>query len=1304
MDFTGERYIPNNENVDQELGIEHLNRYFSVLPFVTGKKVLDAACGVGYGSKILADQATHVTGVDIDEATITYAKEYYQSENIEYLVNDIEKISAEAEVFDVAISFETLEHLSKKKQDNFLHEIKRVLKKNGILIISTPDKKNYSEEFNFHNKFHKNEFHHDEFVRFLQSRYKHVELYYQSFEVCNLLTHNKSHSLKLLHRTSVEVHNGKYMVAVCSDSPWPQINFSSLQIFSGEYGRRTRRILQLQDEVEERNRWAADLNEEITILRNLVNSQQLALALHTAEVAERTATVKSQHAEAEKARDYLTLLKAELEKAKKEHVLSVEAFRQELAQQTAEVAELNATVQRHVAEANKMDKRAIKQLAALDQAKLREEELLVQLSEAKFSAEDTLIQSKSDKLRIENLENIQQQMHQDHSQLTKIHRSAMLKIDDLKEQFNRVNHKMKESESRVVSQQQMLDQQNVQLEKTNKILKKVSKRSEQKTILASNVESLHHLRRKYQDQLYADLFTFKGYRDVLRINKILKAIKVRKAEYNRLFDRLPRRFVESFDSGKYLNANPDVAAAIVKGDFENALEHFVFFGYPEVSQGNRRLYEKSGYFDEAKYLDANHDVRKALEKEDFRSAFEHYLMFGCFEIISGERKGSDADTAFRDRLHIFDPESVYLSQAMALTAPSFIQPTVSIIIPAYNQANYTFACIESIIANTKSTPYEIIVADDSSPDIDAQNIKHLVRNISFVKNEENLGFLLNCNKAAERARGKYIMFLNNDTNVQPGWLSALVELLDSDEKIGMAGSKLVYPDGRLQEAGGIVWDDASGWNFGRLDDPAKPEYNYAKDVDYLSGAAMMVRKELWQKLGGFDVRYVPAYYEDTDLAFEIRNLGYRVVYQPQSVVVHFEGVSHGTDTAYGIKHSQIENKEKFLKKWKPVLEKDHFKNGENVFLARDKSKSKKRLLYIDHYLPHYDQDAGSKATYLYLKALAKSGFQVYFIGDNYWHYPGLPYLKALNDLGVEVLWGDHYAKNWKNWLTENGQWLDIVVLSRPHISAKYIDEVKNKTNAKIIYLGHDLHFLREEREYTINKDENVLKSAHKWKEIELSLMKKADVSWFFSDVEKKVVADIDPQINVQIVPLYVFEEFLEPKTNKNKTKDIVFVGGFGHKPNVDAVLWFVKKILSRIHSALPDLKFYIVGSNPPDEIKSLSSDKIVVTGFVSDQKLTEYLNDCRLMVAPLRFGAGVKGKIIDAMYAGIPVVTTTVGAEGLIDSADAIVVADEAKDFADKVINVYRDSQVCEKLSENSSKYCRKMFSVDRVKDIFHKL
>ena len=269
-------------------------------------------------------------------------------------------------------------------------------------------------------------------------------------------------------------------------------------------------------------------------------------------------------------------------------------------------------------------------------------------------------------------------------------------------------------------------------------------------------------------------------------------------------------------------------------------------------------------------------------------------------------------------------------------------PMVSIVIPCYNQVHYTYACLQSILEFTKDVTYEVIIADDVSTDATAE-LGRYAEGLVICRNETNQGFLRNCNQAAKAARGKYIMFLNNDTKVTEGWLSSLVNLIESDSTIGMVGSKLVYPDGRLQEAGGIIWSDGSGWNYGRLDDPDKAEYNYVKDVDYISGAAILLSTALWKQIGGFDQRFAPAYCEDSDLAFEVRKAGYRVVYQPLSKVIHFEGVSNGTDVnGTGLKRYQVENSEKLKEKWAEEFKKQCVNTGNpNPFRARERSQERK---------------------------------------------------------------------------------------------------------------------------------------------------------------------------------------------------------------------------------------------------------------------------------------------------------------------------------------------------------------------------
>jgi len=666
--------------------------------------------------------------------------------------------------------------------------------------------------------------------------------------------------------------------------------------------------------------------------------------------------------------------------------------------------------------------------------------------------------------------------------------------------------------------------------------------------------------------------------------------------------------------------------------------------------------------------------------------------------------GEEKESGRMEDLKIIDPETFEITPDLLIEVPKFESPKVSILIPQYNQENYTLACIQSIVENTEGVSYEIIVMDDKSPNPSATEIERNLKNVKFVVNGINYGFLKNCNKGAEFAVGEYILFLNNDTNVQPGWLSSLVELIESSDDIGMVGSRLVYPDGRQQEAGGIIWNDASGWNFGRLDDPNKPEYNYVKESDYLTGAAMMIRASLWKEIGGFDERYVPAYFEDSDLAFEVRKHGYRAMYQPKSVVIHFEGISHGTDVGTGTKRYQVINRENFIEKWKDVLERDQFPNGQEVFLARDRSRFKKHLLMIDHYLPHFDQDAGSRTVFGYLQMFTEAGYQVHFIGDNFYNYPGTPYLEALTQMGVEVLYGNWYANHWEDWLKENGQYLDYVFLNRPHISEKYIDVVREKTNATIIYYGHDLHFLRELREYQLSGNEEKLQASEEWKVKELTLMRKADVSFYPSETEVETVHEIDPNINIQSIPAYLFSDFSFCSREVYKTLNIMFVGGFSHYPNVDGVLWFVEEVFPLILEKRPDIHFHIIGSKPPEEIISLDKHpNIHVVGYVTDDELRNYYELSRIAVVPLRFGAGVKGKVVEALYQQIPIVTTSVGAEGLKEAERYMIVADEARQFAIEVLSLYDDEERLQLLSEGGRRYCSKYFSREAAKKALEK-
>ena len=631
-----------------------------------------------------------------------------------------------------------------------------------------------------------------------------------------------------------------------------------------------------------------------------------------------------------------------------------------------------------------------------------------------------------------------------------------------------------------------------------------------------------------------------------------------------------------------------------------------------------------------------------------------------------------------------------------LTFELFDRPQVSIVIPVYNQFEYTYHCLQSIQKNSDNCSYEIILADDCSTD-NTQHIDKVVQGIRIIHNERNLHFLLNCNNAAQQARGEYILFLNNDTQVQENWLSALIELMEQDASIGMVGSKLVYPDGYLQEAGGILWKDASAWNYGNRQNPKDSEFNYVHEADYISGAAIMIRTDLWKKIGGFDTRFVPAYCEDSDLAFEVRRHGYRVVYQPKSVVVHFEGISNGTDLNSGQKKYQIDNQQKFYEKWKEVLEKENFDNGTNVFVARDRSRNKKHVLVIDHYVPQYDKDAGSKTTYMYLKMMVKKGFHVTFLGDNFYQHE--PYTTKLQQMGILVLYGPKYAENIEEWLLQNIQYFDVFYLNRPHITIKYIDLIKEYARGRIIYYGHDLHFMRVKREYELNKDIKTLKEAEKWMEKEFYIMHKTDMNYYPSELERTEINRLDASIPVKAITAYIYDDVRDIEYDVRERNGLLFVGGFGHDPNLDAVIWFLETMYPEIYKRI-SAPFYIVGSNAPTRLTSMNMDGVNVKGYVTEEELQQLYDTCRMVVVPLRYGAGVKGKVVEALYNGTPVVTTPVGAEGIPGIAKAVSIQETEPSMIDAICSLYGSGEELRKMSKSGQDLIKENFSMEAVWNI----
>jgi GT2 family glycosyltransferase/glycosyltransferase involved in cell wall biosynthesis len=719
-----------------------------------------------------------------------------------------------------------------------------------------------------------------------------------------------------------------------------------------------------------------------------------------------------------------------------------------------------------------------------------------------------------------------------------------------------------------------------------------------------------------------------------------------------------------FDSDWYLKTYPDVAAAGV-----NPLVHFV------TSSDNR---DPSPLFDSVWYLKTYPDVAAAGV-----NPLLHFVTSGCVE---GRLPGPLSESRNLPIAPMAFPYQIGPKPLIPKTSRR-----VTILIPVHGQWHWTERCLKALALTEAVDLASVVVIDDASTDDTLANMGRFPW-AEVRQAPKNLGFTRACNFGALGVETEFILFLNNDTEPLPGFLESLIACADSESDVGIVGSKLIYPDGILQEAGSIIWRDGSRHNYGKYQDADEYKYLMPRNVDYCSGASILVRTELFQELNGFDERFAPAYFEDVDLCFAARKLGFHTRYEPRSVVIHHEGGSHGRDVTKGLKAYQVTNKEKFCEKWKKEL-KDHSAPYKIPLRSASRSghKVQRILLFADHLFLTPQNDAGSLRRLEILLICQEMGYEVVFCSAA--DSPLKHSAADLRRIGILTLAGEEELREF---LSEESDFVDLVFLSRARTAFSWL-ELINQLHPEIpvAFDTVDLHHVRELELAQIEISDVDQLRARATKRIELFLLEKTDVTIVVSDQEKKYLESFSPDSRIEVIG--TIHRIEEKVVAFNERKGLLFVGSFLHQPNEDGLRWFFEEVWDHLDSAIRQDGLSIIGKNPPKKLVEEAPDGAKFLGWV--ESTDSYVDAARISLAPLRFGAGIKGKIGEAWSRGLPVIGTASAFRGMVDPGAAdFHSADDPEKFAELINSVYSSESLWAKASEAGQRRVQETLSRDVAK------
>ena len=616
----------------------------------------------------------------------------------------------------------------------------------------------------------------------------------------------------------------------------------------------------------------------------------------------------------------------------------------------------------------------------------------------------------------------------------------------------------------------------------------------------------------------------------------------------------------------------------------------------------------------------------------------------------------------------------FLAGGERLSLPTSETPVVSILLVLFNQAELTYTCLRAL-RRALDAPCEVILADNASSDQTAELLDR-IDGARVVRNAENLHFLRGVNAAAELARGRHLLLLNNDTRLAAGSIAAAVERLEAEADLGAVGGRIILLDGKLQEAGSIIWKNGHCLGYGRGRDPWAAEFQFRRDVDYCSGAFLMMRRDLFERLGRFDPAFAPAYYEETDLCMRIREAGLRIGYDPRIQLSHFEfGSSTTSDSALALQAAHLKL---FQQRHAGALKTAHLPPETSLIEARMRDDVRGRLLIVEDQIPYPQMGAGYPRALEILRAAVEAGWFVTFYPLV---YSDVDYDEAYRILppGVEIA-ADRGAEGLVDFMRERPEYYDAALVSRPHNMKPFREALAEEPRflplSQVIYDAEAVFALRDEARARLD-GEPLKPAAADPVEAELALTESVASVLAVNAAEAEVFR------SAGVLDVRVLGHALEPRPTGpafEDRRDLLFVGALDDdvSPNVDSLEFFVREVAPRLDGLIgAGWRLRVAGRCGAARAQALGGERVELLGRVED--LTGLYAQSRVFIAPTRYAAGIPMKVHEAAAMGLPSAVTSLLARqlGWTDGV-ALTVGDAPEDFARACQRLYEDAALWE--------------------------